>query len=221
LTEAEPVFAHLVDTYGPQDPFEWFDGGRTGESMFAAMVLHIIGQQISASVTLAVYDRVRQAAGGIPTPGRVLKLGAASLRECGLSWAKAGYVLDLAQRQKTGLIDIENLGSTPDDAVINELTAVKGIGLWSAQTFLIRQLHREDVLPEGDVGIRRAIARQWSLSDLPEPKDVRVRAQPWAPYRSFAAALLWRSLAEPGQIADPKARALAREHASQPRKRAR
>jgi 3-methyladenine DNA glycosylase/8-oxoguanine DNA glycosylase len=92
------------------------------------------------------------------------------------------------------------------------LTAVKGIGVWSAQTFLIRQLQREDVLPGGDVGARRAIANQWALATLPTPKEVQARGEAWAPYRSFAAALLWRSLTPPGEPSDPKERALAREH---------
>ena len=213
LQGVDPVLARLHETYGPQDPFEWFDGGRTGDSMFAAMVLHIIGQQISATVTFAVYDRVVAAGGGIPTSKRVLRLGAPRLRECGLSWAKAGSVVDLATRQSSGVIDLENLTSTPDEEVITGLTAVKGIGLWSAQTFLIRQLHRADVLPEGDVGIRRAITQAWSLPAAPAPKEVRARGEAWAPYRSFAAALLWRSLAAPGELSDPKAKALARaEH---------
>lgn len=210
LTAADPVLARLHETYGPQEPFEWFDGGRTGDSMFAAMVLHIIGQQISAIVTFAVYDRVATAAGGIPTAERILRLGAPSLRECGLSWAKAGSVIDLATRQSSGVLDLENLASTSDDDVIAGLTAVKGIGLWSAQTFLIRQLHRADVLPEGDVGIRRAIAQAWSLPEPPVAKEVRARGQAWAPFRSFASALLWRSLAAPGELSDPKAKALAR-----------
>jgi 3-methyladenine DNA glycosylase/8-oxoguanine DNA glycosylase len=94
------------------------------------------------------------------------------------------------------------------------LTAVKGIGLWSAQTFLLRQLQRADVLPEGDVGARKAIANEWELTSLPTPKQARLRAQDWAPYRSFAAALLWRSLTPPGEPSDPKARALARESRS-------
>lgn len=212
LTEAEPVFARLYGTYGPQNPFEWFDGGRTGESKFAAMVLHIIGQQISARVTFAVFDRVLAAAGGPVSPERMIRLGAARLRECGLSWAKANSVIDLAHTQTDVVFDIENLSTTPDSAVIAALTAVKGIGVWSAQTFLIRQLQREDVLPGGDVGARRAIANQWALATLPTPKEVQARGEAWAPYRSFAAALLWRSLTPPGEPSDPKERALAREH---------
>jgi DNA-3-methyladenine glycosylase II len=210
LTGAEPVFARLYDTYGPQNPFEWFDGGRTGDSTFAAMVLHIIGQQISASVTFVVFDRVVAAADGPLSPEAAIRLGATRLRECGLSWAKASSVLELARSQVDGVFDIENLSNTPDDEVIRSLTAVKGIGLWSAQTFLIRQLHREDVLPEADVGVRRAIAHEWALTALPAPKQVRARGQSWVPYRSFAAALLWRSSSPPGELSDPKERALAR-----------
>jgi 3-methyladenine DNA glycosylase/8-oxoguanine DNA glycosylase len=211
------VFARLHETYGSQDPFEWFDGGRTGDSLFAAMVLHIIGQQISATVTMAVYDRVKVAAGSLPNAELILRLGAPRLRECGLSWAKAHSVVDLAERQSAGIVDLEHLESTPDDQVIARLTAVKGIGLWTAQTFLIRQLGREDVLPEGDVGVRRAIAAAWALPAPPIPKDVRARGEAWAPYRSFAAALLWRSLAPVGELSDPKAKALAKENS--PRQR--
>jgi 3-methyladenine DNA glycosylase/8-oxoguanine DNA glycosylase len=88
---------------------------------------------------------------------------------------------------------------------------VHGIGLWSAQTFLIHQLHRPDVLPAGDGGIRRAIQQAWELDELPAVNEVRDRAAGWAPYRSYAAALLWRSLRPADEPSDPKARALSRE----------
>ncbi|AWS43485.1 DNA-3-methyladenine glycosylase [Streptosporangium sp. 'caverna'] len=211
LAEREPIFARLLDEYGPPDPFEWHDGGRTGSSHFAAMALHIIGQQISATVAFVVFDRIAAATGDVPSPDGVIGLGAERLRACGLSRAKAAYVLDLAQRQKSGLIDIENMASLDDDAVIAALTAVHGIGLWSAQTFLIHQLHRPDVLPAGDGGVRRAIREAWRLDELPAIGQVRDMATGWAPYRSYAAALLWRSLRPAGEPSDPKARALGRE----------
>ncbi|MEV6863378.1 hypothetical protein AB0M44_20535 [Streptosporangium subroseum] len=175
------------------------------------MALHIIGQQISATVAFIVFDRVAAAIGHIPTPDSVIALGAERLRECGLSRTKAAYVLDLAQRQTSGLIDIENMASLDDDEAIAVLTAVHGIGLWSAQTFLIHQLHRPDVLPAGDGGVRRAIREAWKLDELPAVGEVRDMATGWAPYRSYAAALLWRSLRPAGEPSDPKARALSRE----------
>lgn len=216
LVRDEPVFAQLVARYGHPSPFAWHDGGRTGNSLFAAMVLHIVGQQISAVVAFRVYDRVAHACGGTPTAPALLRLGAERLRRAGLSAAKSSYTLALAQAQASGVIDIEAMTETDDDAVIGELTAIRGIGLWTAQTFLIHNLGRPDVLPAGDLGIRRAIATQWTLPDLPTPPAVAGRANAWAPYRSYAAALLWRSLTPVGEESDPKARALQAEHATTP-----
>jgi DNA-3-methyladenine glycosylase II len=212
LASTEPVFARLLAEYGAPHPFEWHDGGRTGDSHFAAMLLHIIGQQISVVVTFIVYDRIAAAAGGgIPAPDSILAFGPARLRELGLSRAKAGYVLDLARRQAAGQLDIENMSALSDAEAIAALTAVHGIGLWSAEMFLIHQLHRPDVLPAGDVGIRNAIRKAWRRETVPTLNEVRQQAAGWSPYRSYAAALLWRSLKPVGEISDAKARAVHRE----------
>src|ERR1700752_880316 len=114
LAHRDPVLARMVGEYGHPDPFEWHDGGRTGSSNFAAMTLHIVGQQISAVVAFVVFDRIAAAVGGVPTPHGVITLGAERLRECGLSRAKAAYVLDLAHRQMSGLIDIEDMADLDD-----------------------------------------------------------------------------------------------------------
>jgi DNA-3-methyladenine glycosylase II len=215
LGREEPVFARLIAIYGHPAPFDWHDGGRTGASQFAAMVLHIVGQQISAAVAFQVYDRVAAACGGIPSARAILSVGAPALCGAGLSSAKVSYVLALAEAQASGVIDIEAMSDRDDAEIIAELTAIRGIGLWSAQTFLIHNLARPDVLPVADLGIRRAMAAQWRLDDLPGPGAVRARAAMWTPYRSYAAALLWRSLAPADEESDPKARALhARAEAS-------
>jgi DNA-3-methyladenine glycosylase II len=198
LAEVDAVLARLVATYGRPDPFEWHDGGRSGSSNFAAMVLHITGQQISTKAAFAIFDRIAAAAGGTPTPDGILALSAERLRGLGLSWAKAAYLRDLAQRQASGLIDLEDMTGLDDDEAIAALTAVRGIGLWSAETFLINQLHRTDVLPAGDAGIRRAVRDAWELEAMPSVGEVRERASAWAPHRSYAAALLWRSLQPAG-----------------------
>jgi DNA-3-methyladenine glycosylase II len=210
LAAADPVLAGLVTAYGHPDPFAWHDGGRTGDSRFAALTLHIIGQQISAAVAFTVFDRLAAAAGGVPRPETVRDLDADRLRGIGLSRAKARYVRALAEAQASGAIDVEHLDDLGDDAVIAALTAVPGIGPWTAQTFLIHQMRRPDVLPAGDAGIRRAIRTAWALDRDPAITEVRERAEPWAPWRTYAAALLWTSLAPPGGISDPKARALNR-----------
>src|ERR1700749_2519033 len=208
LGRREPVLAGLIDTYGYPLPFEWHDGGRTGGSQFAAILLHIVGQQISASVAFRIYDRVAAACGDIPSAAAILTLQAPRLEAAGLSRAKASYIMALARAQADGVIDIEAMGYLEDAEVIAKLTAIHGIGLWTAQTFLIHNLARPDVLPASDLGIRRAVAVQWRLEGLPSPSAVRARAAVWAPYRSYAAALLWRSLASADEESDPKARAL-------------
>jgi DNA-3-methyladenine glycosylase II len=193
LAAREPVLARLIDRYGEVDAFGWSDE-RMESSNFAAMVLHIVGQQISTKVAFVLFDRVAAAVGGKVTPAVVLALGADRLRECGLSRAKAAYLLDLAQRQADGLIDLENMTALEDAEAIAALTAVRGIGLWSAQMFLLAQLHRSDILPAGDMGIRRAVERAWGLPEVPSIKAVEAMGAAWAPYRTYAAALLWRSL---------------------------
>jgi DNA-3-methyladenine glycosylase II len=215
LARDEPVFARLIADYGHPSPFDWHDGGRTGTSQFAAMTLHIVGQQISAAVAFRIYDRVSAACAGIPTAAVILAVGAERLHAAGLSSAKTSYLLALAEAQTSGAIDIEAMTDRDAEAIAT-LTAIRGIGLWSAQTFLIHNLARPDVLPAGDLGIRRAIATQWQLAKLPTSKAVSTRATEWAPYRSYAAALLWRSLAPVGQESDPKARALQAQSASAP-----
>ena len=213
----EPIFAKLIDTYGYPPPFEWHDGGRTGDSQFAAMLLHIIGQQISAAVAFRIYDRVAAMCGDIPSATAVLTLQARRLEGAGLSRAKASYAIALARAQADGVIDIEAIGDLQDAEVIAKLTAIHGVGLWSAQTFLIHNLARPDVLPAGDLGIRRACAALWTMSSLPSPGAVKTLGVAWMPYRSYASALLWRSLAPVGEESDPKARALQRHAASVPR----
>ena len=206
LADREPVFARLITRYGHPSPFDRRDGGRTDSSQFAAMVLHIVGQQISITAAAHIYDRIAAESMGVPTAESMLDLGVSGLRAAGLSAAKASYVLALAQAQAGGAIDIEAMADLDDQTIIDVLTSIRGIGLWSAQIFLIRNLARHDILPAGDLGIRRAVARQWQLAATPSPAQVSTRGLAWAPYRSYAAALLWRSLkpadAESGVTAD-------------------
>ncbi|MEU6479129.1 hypothetical protein ABZ858_20025 [Streptomyces sp. NPDC047017] len=210
LASTEPVLAELVERYGRPDPYVWFDGGRTGTSLFAAMVLHLAGQRISAVAAFTVYDRIADELQGVPAPEGILSLGTRRLRTLGLSDAKANHVLDLARQQVAGTADLDSLAGMDDAGVIDVLTTVEGVGLWSAQAFLMRQLHRPDVLPAQDKGIREAMRRQWGMTRLPTVGETRKKAAPWSPYRSFASALLWKSLYPPGEASDPKERALIR-----------
>src|ERR1700743_2535753 len=211
LVRAEPLFGTVVQTYGILDPFLWHDGGRTGDSKFAAMVLHIAGQQISTRVAFTIFDRIAALSGGIPSAAGIAALDFDELRAVGLSHAKTRYIQSLARSQESGVIDLEHLDDLDDDAVIAELIAQPGIGIWSAEMFLIHQLRRPDVLPSGDIGIRRGIQKLWSLDSPPTIKETISRAAACSPYRTYASALLWRSLAPVGQPADLKEREVARE----------
>lgn len=161
------------------------------------MALHIVGQQISTAAALTIYGRVVAAVGGELTAASAKSVSVDVLRAAGLSRAKAGYLHALATRELDGLLDLDGLSSVDDAEALDALTAVKGVGLWSAQMFLVHQLKRTEVLPAGDVGIRRAVERAWGLASVPTVEETRTRALPWSPYRTYAAALLWRSLANP------------------------
>jgi DNA-3-methyladenine glycosylase II len=196
LAHRDPVLAALVRRLGEPDPFAFPDGGRTDGSNFAALVLHILSQQISTAVAFVLFDRLRAAIGRVPDPDGVLALGHDTLRAAGLSNAKATYLLGLAQAQRDGRIDVDGLAGASDPAAFAALTSIRGIGRWSAEMFLLLQLHRADIVPAADIGIRRAVLRAWALPDLPGTEDVRRRAAAWSPYGSYATALLWASLAD-------------------------
>jgi DNA-3-methyladenine glycosylase II len=214
LASGEPAFGTVLDLYGEVDPFLWHDGGRTGESKFAAMVLHIAGQQISTRVAFTVFDRIAALTGGIPDAPGIAGLPFDLLRATGLSNAKTRYIQALAEAQVTRIIDLEHLDGLDDDEAISRLVARPGIGIWSAEMFLIHQLHRPDVLPSGDIGIRRGIQKLWGLDSAPTIQETVARGAAWAPYRSYAAALLWRSLAPVDELSDQKEREIARQNAT-------
>ncbi len=194
----DPVLAHLAARWGKPDPFTWpAVGRRLSGSNVAALALHIVGQQISTAAALTIYDRVRVAAGvDTLTAPALAALTVDRLREAGLSRAKALALSELARAQVEGRIDLEHMDHLSDAQAFDALVALRGVGPWSAQVFLISQLHRPDVLPSADVGLRVAVQRQWRLPDRPAAREVEERGRPWSPYRTYAAALLWASLSE-------------------------
>ena len=194
LLAADPVLRSIARVQGRPDPFAWFVAGGAGATNFAAMVLHIGSQQISTRAALAVFDRIQDAAGGRIDPARVDGLGPDRLRCLGLSRAKAAAIVGLARMHLDGTLDLDGLDDLDDARVVHALTAARGVGLWTAQMFLIHQLRRPDVLPAGDLGIRRAVQRCWSRPALPPIEEVRQRGERWSPDRTYAAALLWASL---------------------------
>jgi DNA-3-methyladenine glycosylase II len=129
-----------------------------------------------------------------PTPGELLAADPEQVRSVGLSRPKVAYILDLARKVEDGELHLDRLAAMDDAEVSAELTAVKGLGQWTADMFLIFHLGRPDVLPVGDLGIRRAAERAYGLRKLPTPDRLTRLARPWRPNRSLASLYLWRSL---------------------------
>ena len=204
LLVGQPVLSRIAERHGRPDPFDWGDG-RGETSNFAGLLLHVISQQISTTVALVLFDRLVATIGGSPEPASVAALGPDGLRELGLSHDKSSCLVDLAQRHLDGRLDTTALGTASDAHVIESLTAVRGVGRWTAEMFLIHQLRRPDVLPAGDLGIRHAVASAWKLPETPSMAKVRERGEGWAPYRTFAAALLWASLPSAPRSREPEA----------------
>jgi DNA-3-methyladenine glycosylase II len=164
------------------------------EPNFETLVKSIVFQQLSGHVANVIFARLLKGAGGVLTPGSILKLRPSRMRTLGLSGQKTAYIRDLARHTREGTVIFEELAGLPDDAVIERLTQVKGIGVWTAHMFLIFALQRTNILPVGDLGIRNAIRKAYALPELPAPGEIEQLAERWRPYCSVASWYLWRSL---------------------------
>ena len=168
--------------------------GRPAEA-YGALLRSIVGQQLSTKAARTIYGRLADLYGGAaPTPEQLMATDPEQLRGVGLSRAKAGYLRSLAEHVLSGELELDRLTELPDDQVSAQLTAVKGLGQWTADMFLIFHLRRPDVLPVGDLGIRRAVQIAYGLDELPDAQRLTETAAPWRPHRSLACLYLWRSL---------------------------
>jgi DNA-3-methyladenine glycosylase II len=200
LRAADPVLAGLIDSLDDEgiaivlDPTR---GGRYPTVLpFAAIVRTILGQQVSVGAARAMNERLRaRFAGEFPTPEQVLADDPDELRvAAGLSRAKLTFIRSLAEHVVSGELDLDAIGELPDDEVLAQLVAVKGIGPWTADVFLMFHLRRPDVLAAGDLGIRKAAQRAYGLEVPPTAEELIAMGEPWRPYRSTASRLLWKSL---------------------------
>jgi DNA-3-methyladenine glycosylase II len=166
--------------------------GSRGDA-FSTLARAIVGQQISTKAADSVWARFRALAGEV-SPARIVRLDAERLRACGLSGRKSSYLLDLAMRFETGLVDPQRWSAWSDETLIAELTQVKGIGRWTAEMFLIFHMARPDVLPLDDLGLQRAMSLLYNRGrPLARTRMQRI-ARAWSPWRSVATWYLWRSL---------------------------
>jgi DNA-3-methyladenine glycosylase II len=192
LVRRDPVIAALIRTHGPcglaraqhTDPFH-------------ALVQAIISQQLSTAAARTIGQRLRGLYDGRMTAAAIAATPDHALRAVWLSPQTVGYMRDLCAKVDSGALALASLDTLSDDAVIEALTQVKGIGRWTAEMFLMFRLHRPDVLPVGDLGIVKAIQKQYRLRKTPLPDRLMKIGEAWRPYRSVACWYLWASLGSP------------------------
>lgn len=202
LRRADPVLASVADRHGPHR----FDLRTTG-SHFDAIARSIVSQQLSVKAAATIHGRFRELyAGAGGEPRQLARIPDERLREAGLSWQKISYIRDLARRVAAGELELDRIDEMNDDDLIERLTAVKGIGVWTAQMFLMFRLGRPDVLPTLDLGIQKAMQRAYGLRKRPSAQRMEKIGKAWAPYRTIACWYLWRSLDQPAAAKAPVSR---------------
>jgi DNA-3-methyladenine glycosylase II len=194
LKKSDPVLAGIIERVGPY-AIEY------REPVFQTLVRSIVYQQLSGKAASTIFNRLAAAAKADPiTPESILKLRPARMRKLGVSPQKLVYIRELARMTRKGEVDFERCSTIEDAEVIEHLTRVKGIGVWTVHMFLIFALRRHDVLPTGDLGVRAAMKKAYGLADLPKPDEMERIAAAWRPYCSVASWYLWRSLDNVGAM---------------------
>jgi DNA-3-methyladenine glycosylase II len=190
LKSVDPVLGRIIDRVGPCR----LEARRTG-THYDALVRSIVFQQLSGKAAGTIHRRFCEIyPAKRPRAERVLTTTDDVLRAAGLSRQKIGYLRDLSARVADRSLPLAHLGRLSDDAIIEHLVQVKGIGRWTVQMFLMFRLGRPDVLPELDLGVQNAIQRAYGMEKRPTPKDVLRIGEKWRPYASIASWYLWRSL---------------------------
>jgi DNA-3-methyladenine glycosylase II len=188
LLRVDPAFERIVASA----PDFALHGRRQGD-YFNALVRSIVYQQLAGRAAAAIHKRFIDVFGGEPKPGQVLAATEAQLRGAGLSNAKFLAIRDLAQKASDGSVPLERIEQLPDDEIVARLSAVRGIGRWTAEMFLIFQLGRQDVWPVDDLGVRRGYSVIHGLAEWPKPKELTALGEIYRPYRTAAAWYCWRT----------------------------
>ena len=194
LKKADPVMAAIIQRSGAYS-IEY------REPVFQTLVRSIVYQQLSGKAASTIFNRLAAAVGADPmAPEAILKLRPQKMRALGLSKQKTIYIRELARLTRDGAIQFERLPEMEDAAIIETLTRVKGVGVWTVQMFLMFALKRPNVFPTGDLAVRAAIKKAYGLEALPTPAEMEAIAASWHPYKSVASWYLWRSLENAGAM---------------------
>lgn len=192
LRAADPTMARLIDSLEPVDLATW--RARWSLDPFSSLARAIVGQQIATRAAAAIFGRLQAFIADRDPALAIAAASDAELRQIGLSGNKAASLRDLAARTLDGRLQLDRLEDLTDDEAHQQLTAVRGIGSWTADMFLLGQLGRPDILPAGDLGIRRAVQQAFGLEKMPSEGEVRRISEAWRPNRSLATAYLYSSL---------------------------
>ena len=193
LKKSDPVMRAIIERVGAYTI-------QYREPVFETLVRSIVYQQLSGKAAGTIFARVADAVGEPFTPQAVLKITPKRMQKLGLSRQKQEYIRDLAKRTLDGEIDFGALEELDDAEIIERMTAVKGVGVWTVHMFLMFAMRRSNVLPVGDLGVRSAIRKAYGLEKMPKPAEVLRIAESWHPYCSVASWYLWRSLENEGQM---------------------
>lgn len=189
LSKGDPKISAVLKTVNLAD---WFEE-RHSDDHFFNLTRNIVYQQLAGKAANAIFTRFQNLVGGKIKPETVIDIPDQSLRDVGLSWAKVKYVKDLANKTISGEVVLTNLHELDDEAVITELTKVKGIGRWTAEMFLLFTLHRENIFSHGDLGLRNGFAKLYGLED-PTREQIETVITKWSPYKSYGSISLWHLL---------------------------
>ena len=187
LKKCDPVLAAIIERVGPYRV-------EYGDPTFHSLAEAIVYQQLNGKAAVTIFKRFSDLAGTPLTAEGILKLTDEQMRSVGLSKQKSSYLKDMAQRASRGELDFSRLAKMTDAEVIEHLTQVKGVGVWTAQMFLMFTLKRPNVLPTGDYGVQNAIRKYYKKRKLPKPAQMEKLAKCWEPYRSVACWYLWKGM---------------------------
>lgn len=187
MSAVDPVMRGLVELHAPCRL-------KPDENLFEGLCDAIVSQQLSVKAAATIFGRFKALYPEGLSPQAILDTPAEALRGVGFSRAKAAYVHDLSLHVLDGRLELDRLDALGEEQIISELTAVKGIGRWTAEMILIFHLNRPDVLPVDDLGIREGFKRAYGLPERPTPAEMERIAEPWRPWRSIGSWYIWRAL---------------------------